>query len=64
MIVFGVFALLVAWIGFQFATHRLSGILRTLANAEYFLREASAFVNGQPRTATAPSGRKHIVTVS
>jgi hypothetical protein len=33
MIVFGVFALLVAWIGFQLGTHRHTGILRTLANA-------------------------------
>jgi hypothetical protein len=34
MIVFGVFALLVAWIGFQLGTHRHTGILRTLGQRQ------------------------------
>jgi hypothetical protein len=64
MIVFGVFALLVAWMGFQLGMHRHTGILRALANAEHFLREASTFVGAQPRAASAPSGRQHSVTLS
>jgi hypothetical protein len=64
LIVFGVFALLVAWIGFQLGTHHHTGILRTLANANHFLRKASTFASVQPRTASAPSGRQHSVTLS
>jgi hypothetical protein len=51
MIVFGGFALLVAWIGFQLVTQRHTGILRTLANAKHFLREASTFPSVRQRTA-------------
>jgi hypothetical protein len=64
MIVFGVFAVLVAWIGFQLGTHRHTGILLALANAKHFLREASTFASVQQRTASAPSGRQHSVTLS
>jgi hypothetical protein len=64
MIVLGVFAVLVAWIGFQLGTHRRTGILRALANAKHFLREASTFASLQQRTAGAPSGRQHSVTLS
>ena len=64
MIVFGVFALLVAWIGFQLGAHRHTGILRALVNAKYFLREASTFPSAQPRAASAPSDRQHSVTLS
>jgi hypothetical protein len=64
MIVLGVFAVLVAWIGFQLGTHRHTGILLALANAKHFLREASTFAPVQQRTAGAPSGRQHSVTLS
>jgi fibronectin type 3 domain-containing protein len=64
MIVFGVFALLVAWIGFQLGTHRHTGILRTLANAKHVLSEASTFASPQQRSASAPSGRRDSVTLS
>jgi len=64
MIVFGVFALLVAWIGFQLGTHRHTGILRVLAKAKHFLREASTLASAQQRTVSAPSGRQHSVTLS
>ena len=63
MIVFGVFALLVAWIGFQLGTHRHTGILRALANAKHVLGEASTFAGAQQRTVSA-SGRQHSVTLS
>src|SRR5271156_3675155 len=64
MIVFEVFALLVAWIGFQLGMHRHTGILWTLANAKDVLSEASTFASAQPRTASAPSGRQHSVSLS
>jgi len=64
MIVFGVFALLVTWIGFQLGTHRHTGILRTLANAKHVLSEASTSAKAQQRTASAPTGRQHNVTLS
>jgi hypothetical protein len=64
MIVLGVFALLVAWIGFQIGTHRHTGILRALVKAKHFLREASTFPSAQPKTASAPSGRQHSVSLS
>ena len=64
MIVFGVFALLVAWIGFQLGTHRHTGILRALVNAKHFLSEASASTSVQQKSASAPSGRLHSVTLS
>jgi fibronectin type III domain protein len=64
MIVFGVFALLVMWIGFQLGTHRHTGILRALANAKHFLRDASTFPSVQQRTVSGPSGRRHSVTLS
>jgi len=54
----------VAWIGFQLGTHRHTGILRTLVKAKHFLREASTFPSAQPRTASAPSGRQHSVSLS
>ena len=64
MIAFGVFALLLAWIGFQLVAHRHTGILRAVVNAKHFLHEASTFPSAQPRTASAPSGLQHSVTLS
>ncbi|MGA8490285.1 MAG: hypothetical protein WB711_07675 [Terriglobales bacterium] len=63
MIVLGVLALVIAWIGFQLGTHGHTGILRALANARHFLREASTFASAQHSTASAPSGRQHSVTL-
>lgn len=64
MIVVGVFVLLVAQIGFQLGTHRHTGILRAMAKAKHFLREASTFTGVEARTASAPPGRQHSVTLS
>jgi hypothetical protein len=64
MIVFGVLALPVGWISFQLGMHRHTGILRALVNAKHFLREASTSANVQQRSASAPSGRQHSVTLS
>jgi hypothetical protein len=64
VIVFGVLALPVGWIGFQLGTHRHTGILRTLSNAKHFLSEASTVANVQQRSASGPAGRQHSVNLS
>ena len=64
MIVLGVLALVVAWIGFQLGTHRHTGILRALANAKHFLSEASTSANVQQRSASTPAGPQHSVNLS
>jgi fibronectin type 3 domain-containing protein len=64
MIVLGVLALLVAWIGFMLGTHRHTGILRTLAEAKHFLSEASTSAVVQQRSASAPAGPQHSVNLS
>jgi fibronectin type 3 domain-containing protein len=64
MIALGVFALLVAWIGFRLGTHRHTGILRALVNAKHFLSEASTSSSVEQKSASAPSGRQHSVTLS
>jgi len=64
MIVLGVLTLVAAWIGFQLGTHRHTGILRTLTQAEHFLSEALASSNVQQRSASAPAGPQHSVNLS
>src|SRR5271167_3320857 len=64
MIGLGALTLLAAWIGFQLGTHRHTGILRTLTQARHFLSEALASPNVQQRSASAPAGPPHSVTLS
>ena len=63
-IIIGLLALLVAWIGFQFATHRHTGILRTLVKAKHFLSDASITSFVQRSSASAPAGPQHSVSLS
>ena len=64
MIGLGVLTLLAAWIGFQLGTHRHTRILRTLTQAKHFLSEASAVLNARQRSASAPAGPQHSVSLS
>jgi hypothetical protein len=64
VIVFGVLALPVGWIGFQLGTHRHTGILRALADAKHFLSEASTSAAAQQRSGSVPAGPQHSVTLS
>ena len=64
MIVLGLLTLVVAGISFQLSTHRHTGILRTLAQAKHRLSEMSASTNVQQRSASAPAGLQHSVTLS
>jgi fibronectin type 3 domain-containing protein len=65
-LVFIAFALVVAWIGFQLATHGHTGILRTLVAAKHFLSEASISRSQQQSSASAPApaGPRHSVNLS
>ena len=63
-IVLGVFALVVALICFQLATHRHTGILRTLANAKHFLSDPSPSRDVQQRSTSPPPGPQHNVNLS
>lgn len=63
-IVLGVFALVVALICFQLATHRHTGILRTLAHAKHFLSDPSPSRDVQPRSASPSPGPQHNVNLS
>ena len=63
-IIIGLLALLVVWIGFQFGTHRHTGILRTLVKAKHFLSDASITSFVQRSSASAPAGPQHSVSLS
>ena len=56
LIVLAVFALAIAWTGFRLATHRHTGVLRTLVEIRQFLRQASNSSTARPAQASAPSG--------
>ena len=57
--------LVVAWLGFQLATHRHTGILRTLVKAKHFLSDASVPRDEQQqRSASSPAGPQHSVNLS
>jgi len=61
----GVLVLTIAWICFQLAAHRHTGILRTLVLANHFFRDTStSFSKTQQRTETVPAGPPHSVKLS
>jgi len=60
-IALGVLALGIAWMGFQFGTHRHTGILRTLAEIRQFSGPASNSSNAQQPRETASPGPQHSV---
>jgi hypothetical protein len=63
-IVFGVFAVAIAWICFQVGAHRHTGILRTLAGARQFLSRPQSSPDLKPPGGRASPGRQHSVNLS
>jgi hypothetical protein len=64
IIALAILALSVAWISLQLATHRHTGILRTLAEGKRLISNASTSPDAQQRQGNASAGPQHNVNLS